>query len=253
MGWSMPGARSQTGYTLIEMVMVVVILGILSAVAFTSLGRVNEVSRAEETMREMDRLASAIAGDPSLVSGGGRTSFGYVGDIGAFPPNWDALVTRPSGYTTWKGPYIHDKFTAGSGDSEFKLDAWGREYSTPNGIAFSSTGGPAAITRQVAYTSAELLYNTVYIVFTDIDSDPPGSIQKDSVRILLTIPNGAGGMATRTKTPGADGLARFDSIPMGMQRLRVVYLPAHDTLTSSITVMPGRTAYAELHHFDDLW
>ncbi len=249
----MSGARSQTGYTLIEMVMVVVILGILSAVAFTSLGKVNEVTRSEETMQEMDRLAVAIAGDPALVSGGNRTSFGYVGDIGALPPNWDALVTRPGGYATWKGPYIRDKFTAGSGDSEFKLDAWGREYSTPNGIAFSSTGGPAAITRKVGNTAAELLYNTVYVAFTDIDSDPPGSIQKDSVRFLLTIPNGAGGTITRTKTPAADGLARFDSIPIGLQTLRVVYVPTHDTLTSKITIMPGRTAYAELHHFDNIW
>jgi hypothetical protein len=235
------------------MVMVVIILGILSAVAFTSLTKVNQVSRAEETMREMDRLAEAIAGDPSLVSGGNRISFGYVGDIGALPANWDALATRPTGYTAWHGPYIHDEFTAGSGDNEFQLDAWGRQYSTPNAVAFFSNGGPSAITRKIANTSADLLYNTVYIVFTDIDNDPPGSVLKDSVRFLLTIPNGAGGTTTRTKTPGADGLARFDSIPMGIRTLRVVYVPTHDTLTSGITVLPGHTAYAELHHFDDLW
>lgn len=249
----MPGARSQTGYTLIEMVMVVVILGILSAIAFTSLGKVNEVTRAEETMQEMDRLAAAIAGDPSLVSGGSRVSFGYVGDVGAFPPNWDALVNRPSGCATWKGPYIGDPFTSGSGDSEYQLDAWGRPYSTPNSTSFSSTGGPTTITRKIASSSADLLYNTVRVVFTDLDDTPPGSTGKDSVRVLLTVPDGLGGTVVRTRTPAADGLVRFDSIPIGMQTLRVVYLPHHDTLTSKLAVLPGRTAYAEIHHFDDIW
>jgi prepilin-type N-terminal cleavage/methylation domain-containing protein len=249
----MPGSHGQKGYTLIEMVMVVVILGILSAIAFTSLGKVNEVTRAEETMREMDRLAEAIAGDPSLVSGNNRVSFGYVGDVGSLPPNWNALVTRPSGYITWNGPYIRDPFTSGSGDSEFQLDAWGQPYSTPSSTSFSSTGGPTLITRKIASNAAELLYNTVYVLFTDIDDDPPGSTEKDSVRILLTVPDGAGGLAVRTKSPAADGLARFDSIPIGMQTLRVIYLPDHDTLTGRIAVLPGRMAYTEIHYFEDIW
>ena len=60
---------------------------------------------------DADRLAHAVAGDPDLVAGGTRSDFGYVGDIGALPSDWDDLVTNP-GYSTWNGPYVQDEFAS---------------------------------------------------------------------------------------------------------------------------------------------
>ena len=71
------------------------------------------MARTETTIARMDMLARAIAGDPNLISGGVRSDFGYVGDVGALPSNLDQLVTNP-GYSTWGGPYVRDEYSAGA-------------------------------------------------------------------------------------------------------------------------------------------
>ena len=248
----MPRTRLHKGYTLVEMVLVIIIIGILAAIAIRSLGTTLDVSRTEETKTEMRRLAYAIAGNPELVSGGVRTDFGYVGDIGALPPNWDALVTNP-GYATWRGPYIGDDFSSGVGDYAFKLDAWGQEYTSPSGSAFSSTGGPQTITREIATSNAALFNNSIILSVEDVDHSPPGAGYCDSIRVELSYPDGTGGLALRSVYPSPNGLARFDSIPIGLHRLRIIYLPENDTLDREIAVNPGRIAYIDMQYFGDVW
>lgn len=245
--------RSHNGYTLIEMVMVMVIIGILAAVAFKSMGGALDVSRSQETMAEMEQLAYAIAGNPDLVSSGTRTDYGYIGDIGALPTNWDDLVSNPAGYSNWDGPYVQDEFSAGGGNYEFKLDAWGKQYTSPNSNTFSSTGGPSAITRKVANSAADLMNNSVIVSVTDLDGTPPGVIYRDSVKFLLTYPDGAGATTTATQYPDGGGLARFDLIPIGVHSLRMIYIPANDTLRRMIAINPGRDFHADLQHFGDVW
>jgi prepilin-type N-terminal cleavage/methylation domain-containing protein len=248
----MPGFCQHKGYTLVEMVLVVIIIAILAAVAFRSLGRTLDVSRTEETKAEMEHLAYAIAGNPELVSGGTRTDFGYIGDVGTFPPDWDALVTNP-GYATWNGPYMEDDFSSGGPDYTFKLDAWGKLYSPPNSNVFSSTGGPQTIAREIAPSASALLYNSVVLSVEDIDQSPPGPKYCDSVRLAIAYPNGTGGMTTRTAVPNANGLARLDSIPIGLHELRMIYLPSDDTVQRKIAVNVGRTTYIDMQYFGDVW
>jgi len=241
----------ENGYTLVEMILVIVIIGILASVAFRSTGNSIDISRTEETRTEMDRLAHAIAGNPELVSGGYRTDFGYVGDIGALPSDWDALVTNP-GYAAWKGPYINDDFGLGA-DYTFKLDAWGIPYSSPSDITFSSTGGPETITRRIAYRLSDLFDNSLALTVTDLDGNPPGDVFCDSVRLELTYPDGAGGMAVDTEYPDPDGLTIFNNVPVGRHNLRMIYLPAADTIRREIVVDSGRDFYCDLQYFGDVW
>jgi len=245
----MPEIRSKDGYTLVEVVMVIIIIGILAAIAFRSMGRTIDVSRTEETMDEMEHLAWAIAGDPNLVSGGIRTDFGYVGDVGALPPDWDALITNPGGYATWDGPYIQDEFVGDGGDFAFKLDGWGKPYSLPNAVSFSSSGGPEPITRRIANSLSDLLSNNV----TVSGGTPPNSANRDSVKVLLTYPDGTGSLTTAVGYPGHDGLVRFNSIPIGIHTMRMIYIPDHDTLQRQIAVIPGHDFYADLQYFGDVW
>lgn len=244
--------RAQIGYTLVEVVMVIIILGILATVAFRPLAGALDVARTEETRREMDRLAFAVAGNPALVSGGIRTDFGYVGDIGSLPPSWDALAVNP-GYATWRGPYLSDEFSGGPGDIDFKLDAWDRPYSSPNNCQFNSTGGPETITRTVARSIDDLLYNRVTVFVADLDGTPPGAGYRDSIRLALVHPDGAGGLIARTTKPDAGGLAHFDSVPIGIHMLEMIYLPDNDTIRRKIAVNPGRTYHLDLQHFGDVW
>ncbi len=244
--------KSNRGYSLIEMVVVIIIIGILATVVLKSMSRATDVSRTEETKKEMELLANAITGDPELVSGGTRSDYGYVGDIGALPPNWDALIANP-GYATWAGPYIKDEFAIGAGDTEFKSDGWGVPYSNPVSVSFSSTGGGFTITRRIANSSGDLFANSVSVVITDLDYSSPGAIYKDSVRFLITFPSGAGSYLTKIGTPGADGFCRIDSIPIGNHIFRTVYIPDNDTLFRRINVNPDQDIFLNLNYYSDVW
>ncbi len=245
--------KSNSGYSLIEMVVVIIIIGILAAVVMKSLSKATEVSRTEETKKEMELLSYAISGNPNLISNGRRTDFGYVGDIGALPANWDALVTNPGGYASWNGPYIKDEFASGAGDVEFKLDAWGQQYSSPVSINITSTGGGFSITRKIANSTDNLFANSIYAVITDLDNSSPGATFRDSVRFLITIPDGSGSYIVKSGTPGGDGFCHIDSIPIGNHLFQTVYIPNNDTLTRRVCVNPGQDLYLNLSYFADVW
>jgi prepilin-type N-terminal cleavage/methylation domain-containing protein len=246
--------RTKTGYSLVELILVIIIIGIITSVAVRSLRTTHDTARVEQTKKELDQLAWAIAGNPVFISGGTRTDFGYVGDVGAMPPNLDALVSNP-GYATWDGPYIRDDFYL-SGDSsevEFKFDAWGTAYTYSGGTTISSTGGSSTITREIAGSLDDLLRNTVSAVIVDLDNTPPGSTYRDSVRILFSYPNGGGSITTKTEYPGSDGFVRFDSIPIGNHQMQVVYIPSGDTLTRIVSIEPGQDSYTTVSLPEDLW
>lgn len=245
--------QSQNGYTLIEMVLVLVIIGIIATVGLNSLTAVNQTNRIEQTRAELDRLAVALVGNRALVSSGVRTDFGYVGDVGSLPPNLDALISNPGGYATWKGPYYGDEFSIDGSSSTFKLDAWGKAYTYSGGPTITSTGGATPLTRNLAVSAGDLLYNDVTIVVYDLDRTPPGATYRDSVRVVLSYPNGAGSVTNASIIPRADGSALFDSIPVGIHLLRVVYLPTTDTLRRKVIVNVGQNSYSEISLADTLW
>lgn len=248
----MPQFGSKSGYTLVEMIIVVVILGIIAAIAATSLRQSNDVARMEQTKAELERLANAIGGDPDILSGGIRTDYGYVGDVGALPPNLDALAQNP-GLATWQGPYIYDKVSPDGSSSEFRNDAWGSAYSYSGGISITSTGSGSAVTRNIANSSGELLYNSISAVITDLDNTPPGFTYRDSVSLVLTYPNGAGSYRSVTAWPGPDGLLTYDSIPIGLHDLEVIYIPESDTTHQKVAVNTGQNSYVQIQLPRKLW
>ncbi len=244
---------SEKGYSLIELVVVIVIIGILATITFRSMSGTTSVARVEQTTRQLERIAQAIAGDPNLVSGGVRANYGYIGDVGGLPPNLDALVANPGGYTTWKGPYIQDELTPDVSNTRFKLDGWGQAISYSGGATVSSSGGGSSITRSIAPTVNALLRNQVTVSITDLAGVPPGTIYKDSVRALFDIPNGAGGVTTRVKFPSRDGFLIYDSIPIGQHLLRIVYTPNNDTLRRQVHVDPSTVVPVEVQLFRKVW
>ncbi len=246
-------SRFVAGYSLVELLAVIVIISILASIAMKSLGGINSIVRLEQTQQEMDRLAHAIAGDPELVSAGTRPSLGYVGDVGALPPDLDALVSNP-GLGTWDGPYLSDDFSTDGSSSRYDKDAWGQPYVYSGGITITSTGGGEGnVTRTIAKSTDDLLYNAVMAVVVDLDFTPPGPINKDSVTLALTYPDGSGSTNTDTQSPAADGFARFDSIPVGQHTLELIYEPTNDTIARVVSISPGEDFYAEIQYHGDVW
>ncbi|MEW6052038.1 MAG: prepilin-type N-terminal cleavage/methylation domain-containing protein [Candidatus Zixiibacteriota bacterium] len=234
--------RHSGGFTLVEVVVAIIIVAILVAVAMRSGKPIADTARSEETKAEMEALAFAVAGNPELRNSAGRADFGYVGDVGALPPNLDALMTNPGGYTTWKGPYISRRFFQITDD--YKTDAWGATYSL-NGVSITSTGSGANIVKKVAPSSSDLLYNPVSGLVLDRKRLAPGTVYRDSISVRLTIPDGLGGSTVKTATPDASGYFSIDSVPIGAQELKVIYMPTADTLAQFVSVTPSSSVYTE--------
>ncbi|MBU1862117.1 MAG: prepilin-type N-terminal cleavage/methylation domain-containing protein [Candidatus Omnitrophica bacterium] len=102
--------RSLTGFTLIEFILVLVIIGIVGAVGIRGMGDSVEVSKYKATVKEMKQIKKALVGDENAVEGKQRVDFGYVGDNGS----WPAALSNISSY-----------FRA---NTDYDKDAWGRDY-----------------------------------------------------------------------------------------------------------------------------
>ena len=102
--------NTKGGFTLIEILMVVVIIGILVGLAVPRLGgRVREA-----------RLAAAKAD----IQNNGMALRLYEVDNGAYPASLQALLTKPGNAPHWRGPYL---------EQGLPKDPWGNayQYSSP--------------------------------------------------------------------------------------------------------------------------
>ncbi|GAB4326668.1 MAG: hypothetical protein Kow0074_21510 [Candidatus Zixiibacteriota bacterium] len=236
-------AADRRGFTLIEILMAVVVIGILSTVAMRSIQSGIESSRFRETQAEMNQIAFAIAGNPNLYANGLRSDFGYVGDIGAVPSSLDDLVFNP-GLGTWNGPYLNGQFAEDS--DGHSTDAWGNSYTFTNGITISSTGGGSqTMTKSVANTSAELTSNTVQGTVTDAAGNPPGD-SSVAITVVITYPDGAGSTTTASTTPASGGGFSFSGIPIGIRSVEAIYRATDDTVTAFVSVLPATGATVSL-------
>ena len=139
----------QGGFTLIELVIIIVVLGILAAVAAPKFASIMEGSKAATTREELQTLKEAIVGNPQVVSSGVVIDRGFVGDVGFVPSQLVDLVTKPDSVAVyneltrlgWNGPYVD------SDGNAYLTDGWGGAYSyNPGSRSIVSTGGPDSIT-----------------------------------------------------------------------------------------------------------
>lgn len=139
---------SEHGFTLVELVIIIVILGILAAVAIPRFSDMSESSKQVATQEEMQSLREAISGNAQVVAGGQLVDRGFEGDIGFLPSRLEDLVSRPGSVAVynpltrlgWNGPYID-----GTG-ATYLADAWSAAYVLDlPGRRLISTGGADSI------------------------------------------------------------------------------------------------------------
>ncbi len=99
----------QTGFTLIELMVVMIILGLLAALVVPNMLRKVGPAKQKAAYAQIELFGTAL------------DTF-YL-DVGYYPTaseGLQALITMPSGVEGWDGPYLKK--------SEIPLDPWGHSY-----------------------------------------------------------------------------------------------------------------------------
>lgn len=120
----------QGGFTLIELVIVIITLGILAAVAIPKFSDMTETSKKTATKKEMLELKRAITGNAEAIAGGRYIDRGFEGDVGFLPSQLQDLTAKPGSVTVynkltslgWNGPYIDNT------ENSYLADAWSNNY-----------------------------------------------------------------------------------------------------------------------------
>lgn len=103
--------REAAGFTLIEILLVVVIIGILVGVALPRLGGRKRQAEISATRAAIENVSTAI----SL----------YELDVGEFPRALQELIASP-GRDAWKGPYLQKGMPKDPWNQEFRYQAPGQ-------------------------------------------------------------------------------------------------------------------------------
>ncbi|MGB9154829.1 MAG: type II secretion system major pseudopilin GspG [Alphaproteobacteria bacterium] len=100
---------SRSGFTLVELLVVLAILGLLAAIATPQVMKHLGHAKVQTTQMEIKNIGAAL--DLFRI------------DIGRYPKQEEglqALITQPDGLTSWQGPYLDKKASLN--------DAWGTPY-----------------------------------------------------------------------------------------------------------------------------
>lgn len=128
--------RKQSGLTLLELTVTLLILAMLSTVALQSTGGLQDQARFEQTQNRLHMIREAILGDPRKTVNGRAVVSGFVADMGRLPNDLRELLDGTGlpvyaidpltglGYG-WRGPYLPSSQNPAHPDAF--TDGWGRE------------------------------------------------------------------------------------------------------------------------------
>ena len=235
----------QEGFTLMELLVVLLIIGVLSTVAIRTIDATRDRAFFDQTTAEMERLVYAITGNPDVREDGGRVDFGFFGDLGRLPDSLRELVENTSGSTNWHGPYFRQGL---AGDSlNFMYDAWGNPYTydRTTGVVTTIGNGRFPMSVRVFDSQSELYDNSIVGQVLDANGNPPGA---GGARVFLYTNCGRWSGYTPVGEGGGYEFSpdNNDTVPLGIHRL--VALQGADSIVRWVTVAPRSRTVVDFHY-----
>jgi prepilin-type N-terminal cleavage/methylation domain-containing protein len=129
-------AQANSGFTLVELAVVLVVIAILGALLAPLLAGLTDIDRSSGTNIALKTVYQAIVGNPDTGN------YGYLGDVGEYPATLTDLV-RSRGLEGWNGPYLTDVHV----ENDMLLDSFGSP------IDYYYRADPTAVTDQLAVIS----------------------------------------------------------------------------------------------------
>jgi len=150
------------GFSLLELLLVLFIMGLMTATTMLMTGGMEDQSKYDETKRRMELIKRAIVGDPTRTVNGGPEISGFVADMGRLPgclreliepkdcnvaPGnlqvWQLDAATSSVWVGWHGPYLEALPDSSDGAKRFR-DGWGNSGNDTNyGWIFGTHTAPA--------------------------------------------------------------------------------------------------------------
>jgi general secretion pathway protein G len=251
LGAEMDRLRGKAGFTLIEVILVILLIGIMAGLAANLLTNTLDQARFDEAQKKMTVLSNAIVGNPDLNTNGIRSDFGFVGDIGRLPTALTELVTQgalPAWSAAtgvgWHGPYVPGDFA--QNPDGYRTDGWGTlfTYTSATGVitslgsdsAAGGTGYAADFSTPDLTAPTDQRAGTITGRVTDLLGNPLASVAGATVTVSVTNNPVAGVATTVSTTTGADGSYTLNPIIIGRRTIQVT------VTTGAATTYPAKVA-----------
>lgn len=232
--------KNKRGFTLFQLVMILIGLGMAAAVAVRFMYFSTEESRKQKTVQKMKRIVEAIHGNSEIVP---QTNFGFLGDMRRLPTSLDELVNVVSG-GEWNGPYYTVGFQEDTDD--ILNDAWGQpfSYNSATGI-ISSTGGGTTLTQQFTLSPIKLVTNSIEGKVVNKFWRIPQGLERFQFSIVLTHLGNAGTKTSPTWSTSLNSQGKFyySNLTAGNYLLTVTYDRYGESINKFITIPPLGTTY----------
>ncbi|MFW5752534.1 MAG: type II secretion system protein [Planctomycetota bacterium] len=132
------------GFTLLELIIVLTIMGFLAAMILPAVGRVSTAERIKLTQDRLEEIRTAIVGPRFVFDDAGNPVIGgYVGDVGALPELVRGRLSDGKGASnhSWDHSGFDNAFVTDSGSMQWVWDDWSTDDWTVDGVLLNHPAG----------------------------------------------------------------------------------------------------------------